>query len=317
MQKSCGNKSLVHALAITGLEGTGKTQLVLHYIEEHKKRYDTVLWLNAQNNMTTISSFERCCNALSIKFHQQSTSSLLPDASAVQKLLEWLASRETHQKWLVVIDNADTLDQLHHIIPHNGLAGSIILTSQDGKAAKLLHRTKCVTVDEMNIDEGQALLAQFMDIDLPRARPKTISLLEELVSELDGIALAIDLASARIRDDMDEKPQAPNAHVEDCGIAAIEECLEILDERRESLLSDPERNTISAYNKTIWTVWETVLSSMTRSEQSDANVSAFPIQLLKFAVVLGPNFVYYEIFRSLLRPQSRSSVVVQELVAMF
>jgi hypothetical protein len=43
MQKPCGPKFLVHALAVTGLGGTGKAQLVLHYIEEHKQNYDTIL----------------------------------------------------------------------------------------------------------------------------------------------------------------------------------------------------------------------------------------------------------------------------------
>jgi hypothetical protein len=38
MGKPCGNKSLVHALAVTGLGGTGKTQLVLRYIEQHKQK---------------------------------------------------------------------------------------------------------------------------------------------------------------------------------------------------------------------------------------------------------------------------------------
>ena len=43
MQKSCGSKTLVHALALVGLGGTVKTQLVLRYIEQHRKRYDTIL----------------------------------------------------------------------------------------------------------------------------------------------------------------------------------------------------------------------------------------------------------------------------------
>jgi hypothetical protein len=54
MQKSCGSKSLVHSLAATGLGGTGKTQLVLHYIENNRKRYDTILWLDVLDNTTTI-----------------------------------------------------------------------------------------------------------------------------------------------------------------------------------------------------------------------------------------------------------------------
>jgi CO dehydrogenase nickel-insertion accessory protein CooC1 len=71
MQKPCGPKFLVHALAVTGLGGTGKAQLVLHYIEEHKQNYDTILWIDAQDETALRSSFARCCNALSIDFKRE------------------------------------------------------------------------------------------------------------------------------------------------------------------------------------------------------------------------------------------------------
>jgi hypothetical protein len=42
VQKPCGSKLLAHTLAITGLGGIGKTQLVLNYVQEHGKKYDTI-----------------------------------------------------------------------------------------------------------------------------------------------------------------------------------------------------------------------------------------------------------------------------------
>jgi KaiC/GvpD/RAD55 family RecA-like ATPase len=67
MENSCGNKSLVHAIAVTGLGGTGKTQLALRYVEQHKQKYDTILWIDTHDEKTIKSSFARCCNALLIE----------------------------------------------------------------------------------------------------------------------------------------------------------------------------------------------------------------------------------------------------------
>jgi hypothetical protein len=140
---------------LTGLGGTGKTQLVLRYIEQHKNRYDTILWLDVRDGITTMSSSKRCCGALSIAFDPRPTHDLLRDEPAVQKLLKWLSVREQGQKWLVVLDNADELDQLPQIVPQNAHAGSVIITSQDGKAAELLQRAKSTKVDKMGMNKGK------------------------------------------------------------------------------------------------------------------------------------------------------------------
>jgi ABC-type phosphate/phosphonate transport system ATPase subunit len=57
---------LAHAVAVIGLGGTGKTQLVLRCIHKHQEEYDTVLWLNAQSVKTARSGVERCRRALGL-----------------------------------------------------------------------------------------------------------------------------------------------------------------------------------------------------------------------------------------------------------
>ena len=245
-----------------------------------------------------ISSFERCCNALSIEHKQQSTSGLPHDAPAVQKLLAWLAARGADQKWLVVLDNVDTLDHLSHVIPQNARAGSVIITSQDGKAAKLLYRAKHTKVDSMGVDEAKALLAQCMDINLSQAHEKIVSLLEQLSKYLDGIALALNLAGARIRDGMENKLGLDDTDVEAVATAALEQYFIDFEEHKSSVLADAEQSSVSSYKKTIWTVWETVLASLERSAQSDAQASAYPLQLLKLAAILGPTVIHREVFRA-------------------
>lgn len=57
---------LAHAVAVIGLGGTGKTQLVLRYIEEHEGNCDTVFWIDLRSAETTLSSYERCCRVLGL-----------------------------------------------------------------------------------------------------------------------------------------------------------------------------------------------------------------------------------------------------------
>ena len=298
MQKSCGSKTLVHALALIGLGGTGKTQLVCRYIEQHQKRYDTILWLDVRDEMTTMSSFKRCCDALSIAFRERSSDGLLHDAPAVQKLLEWLAAREKGQKWLVVLDNADELENLAQIIPHNALAGSVIITSHGADAAKLLLRARCTNVDKMEIDECKALLANCMEIDLSNASLDVTIRLVKLALRLDGIPLALDLAGARIWDDIDNRPHVDKSNGEGDVLDAIEQYLVDLEEHAKSMLSDPDHIAAKTYKKTIWSVWETVLSSLKHSEQRGSESRDCTLHLLTLAVVLGPTVVHDEIFRA-------------------
>jgi hypothetical protein len=227
------------------------------------------------------------------KLERTQTSDAFHDDPVVQKLHHWLASRGEDQKWLVVFDNADTLDHLSLIIPQNKSAGSVIVTSQVAEAAKLFPGARTLVVDKMEIQEAKALLAQRVDTDLLDAEWKVTTLLEEVASRLDGIPLAVNLAGARIRDDMDRYSDSGES-----AAAAVERYIADLEEHKRSVLSDSAHTLSSSYKKTIWSVWGTVLSSLNRSETSDADVDAFPLHLLRLAVLLGPDVLHRELFRS-------------------
>jgi hypothetical protein len=79
LEKSHGGNGLAHATAVIGLGGTGKTQLVLCYIEEHEEEYDIVLWIDAQSEETTRSSYERCRRALGLPVEVLASDGTLQD----------------------------------------------------------------------------------------------------------------------------------------------------------------------------------------------------------------------------------------------
>lgn len=102
---------------------------MLRWIEKHKTRYDSVLWLDVQSPETTGLSFERCCRQLKLPIERRMETQTLQDSGSVRTVLHWPSCREEGQEWLVVIDNADDLTWgLHAVIP-KGRMGTVIVTS--------------------------------------------------------------------------------------------------------------------------------------------------------------------------------------------
>jgi GTPase SAR1 family protein len=114
---------------VTGLGGTGKTQLVLRYIEEHEDEYDSVLWIDVRSEETARASYERCCRELRLPVEAAPGGRLLQDIPSVQVMLSWLRDRSEDKRWLAVLDNADDLSwDVSGIVP-KGKAGTVIVTS--------------------------------------------------------------------------------------------------------------------------------------------------------------------------------------------
>jgi tetratricopeptide (TPR) repeat protein len=277
---------LAHAVAVTGLGGTGKTQLVLRYIEEHEKDYDTILWIDVRSEETARSSYERCCRALGLPVEAPLSDGLLQDMPSVQAVLSWLRSRDEDKRWLAVVDNADDLSRdVGGIVP-KGKAGTVIVTSQDAQAARLLGgRTPTVKVDAMEPEEAVRLVLKYFDEPLCRG-DGCLTLIEEITECLDRLALAMDLAGARVRADVENGVDLATA---------LRRYLTDYRRYQGKLLRDEEFSRVSAYKKTVWTAWETSLSSLRKIEDSQPDI--YPVQLLSFATMLDRANVQDELFR--------------------
>jgi tetratricopeptide (TPR) repeat protein len=277
---------LAYAVAVVGLGGTGKTQLVLRYIEEHQEDYDTVLWIDVRSEETARSSYERCCRELGLPVEDAAGDGPLQDVPAVQAVLSWLRGRGEDKRWLAVVDNADDLTwDLSGIVP-KGKAGTVIVTSQDAQAARLLGgRTSTVKVDAMEPEEAVRLVLNYFDGSV-RPENGCRILVEEITECLDRLALAIDLAGARIQVDVENGDDLATA---------LRRYLTDYRRYQDKLLRDEEFSRVGAYKKTMWTAWETSLSSLRKIEDSQPDI--YPIQLLSFATMLDRANVQDELFR--------------------
>lgn len=275
-----------HAVVVTGLGGTGKTQLVLRYIEEHEEDFDTVLWIDVRSEEAARSAYERCCRALGLAVKAPASDRPLQDVPAVQDVLSWLRCRGEDKRWLAVVDNADDLSWgVSDIVP-KGKAGAVIVTSQDAQASRLLGgHTPTVKVDAMEKEEAFRLMLKYFDEPIAEG-DGCLDMIEEIIINLDRLALGIDLAGSRIRADVDQ-----GDHLAD----ALQQYLSDYQRHQDKLLRDEEFACMSTYKKTVWTAWETSLSSLRKVEKSQRNI--YPIQLLRFVTLLNRANVQEELFR--------------------
>jgi hypothetical protein len=263
VKRPLGGAGLANGATVFGLGGTGKTQLVLRYIETHKALYESVLWLDVHSQETTKSSFERCCRQLGLPVDRRTEAQILQDSIPVRTVLRWLNSRKEGQEWLVVIDNADDLTwDLHAIIP-KGCVGTVIITSNDRAASTLLDgKSDIVHVDAMTNGESLTLLLKVIEVENAITADDTRVLLENTIERLDKLPLAIDVAGRRIRT-VASIPQGDNGLVgEEHLNNALQRFLDDLKLHGSKLLRDTAINWTPSYRKTIWTVWESSFASL-------------------------------------------------------
>jgi tetratricopeptide (TPR) repeat protein len=269
-----------HALAIHGLGGSGKTQLALNYVMEHREDYSPTLWIDAQDRETTLSSFYRCATELQLQVSSDPVQvSALVDSPTVQTVLRWLRDRkESDHEWLVVLDNADDFSWgLGRIIP-KGRRGNVIITSQDGESARSMN-SECekLEVGTMGHIEARGLLLRHLKLNPGSASKDVQTICEKIVKRLGYLPLAIDLAGATI----DKKPDQEEA---------LKQYLAYYNTHRDELLQSAAFRDLSASQKTVWTVWDATLAKI-KEQYPDVH------SVLAFLAHFKHGFVQDELFR--------------------
>ena len=178
--------------ALSGLGGIGKTQTALEYAYRHQSEYEHMFWVRAEQETELITGYVSLAKALPIPGHQQE------DQQAIATLMkQWLA---THDRWLLVLDNADDLRQLRPYLPTTN--GHILLTTRAHALGDLANK---VEATRMDTDEGALLLLRRAkviadDADLAAASDIDQALAHALTTEMDGLPLALDQAGAYIEE---------------------------------------------------------------------------------------------------------------------
>jgi tetratricopeptide (TPR) repeat protein len=106
--------------AITGLGGVGKSQVAARYVQQRADGYDVVAWVRAEDG--GIADLAQLAAKLGAPVEG------LSPRECAQLALDWLG--DSTQRWLLVLDNVESAEQLDDLRPTTG-RGRVLVTSRD------------------------------------------------------------------------------------------------------------------------------------------------------------------------------------------
>ena len=177
--------------AFTGLGGIGKTQLAVEYAYRFRREYRTVLWARAESTDTLSASYTEIAMLLNLPERNEQEQPLV-----IQATKRWL---QTHQDWLLILDNADEPDLIAPFLPHV-MSGHLLITTR-ATALRRLGVVSPFVVETLAPEEGALLLlrrAGLLPPDVPfeQATQQDQTLALQITHELGGLPLALDQAGA-------------------------------------------------------------------------------------------------------------------------
>jgi hypothetical protein len=254
--------SSIGTAALVGLGGVGKTQTAARYAHLRRDHYDAVLWATAASREALVSDFVAIAARLGVP--------QMGAAETVAAVERWL---ETHENWLLVLDNADDLGRLGNFIPSGGL-GHVLLTTQ---AQATGTGAPAIEVTDMEAGEGGFFVVRRAKLVSQQTAahevPTSLREAAEAIStELGGLLLALDQAGAFVEESA-------------CGLSAY---LDLYRERRAKLLERRGSSTSSHPDS----VAATFALAFEKIEQASPAAS----DVLRLCAFLSPDVIPEEIF---------------------
>lgn len=121
-EKLASGRTTVLTQTLSGLGGVGKTQLAVHYAYEHAAEYRLVWWLRAEESPALASDFASLARHLGLPER-----GILDQREVIAAVRLYL---ESHDRWLLVFDNAEEPRDLRPYIPRSG-SGHVLITSRN------------------------------------------------------------------------------------------------------------------------------------------------------------------------------------------
>ena len=271
--RSSNAAALTQAQAISGLGGIGKTQIAVEYAYRNRDHYKAVFWINASTRNAISADFVTIAALLGLPVQQEQD-------IVVRAVKNWLTD---HTGWLLILDNVDNLAMVADFLPVHG-TGDVLLTTRLQALGTI---ARGIEVEKMGMDEGMMLLLRRAKIIAPdemleQAPKESREQAAFILSELDGLPLALDQAAAYIEE----------TH---CGLAQY---LNLYGSRREDLLLRRGQSPLD-HPKSVTATWSLSLQQIKQESSSAAellyllaflNPEAIPEEIISLgAAELGPS----------------------------
>ncbi|MBD2022002.1 tetratricopeptide repeat protein [Leptolyngbya sp. FACHB-36] len=178
---------LSQAAAIAGLGGIGKTQTAIEYAYRYfcdTPTYEWVFWVRADTDLNLVTGLAEIARSLDLRGDK------LDELAAQTR--RWL---ETHDRWLLIFDNADEPNLLKPWLPRNP-QGRVLLTSRSRRFVSL-GISKPIELKQLSLEESIAFLQQRCDRSSMDATE--LAAVRGLAQALDGLPLALEQAAAYLQ----------------------------------------------------------------------------------------------------------------------
>jgi tetratricopeptide (TPR) repeat protein len=186
---------LTQPQAIRGLGGIGKTQTAVEYAYRHRNAYSAVFWVKAELREELMTGFGEIAKVLQLPQQDAQDQSVI-----ITAVKEWF---KTHERWLLIVDNADDLTVAREFLPSSG-QGHVLLTTRAAATGQI---AQAVELKKMSHHDGALFLlrrakriADQGEWENATEADQKVAL--EIAQEMDGLPLALDQAGAYVEEMM-------------------------------------------------------------------------------------------------------------------
>ncbi|KFY18119.1 hypothetical protein V492_00130 [Pseudogymnoascus sp. VKM F-4246] len=118
--------SSLRSLALYGMGGVGKSHVAMKYLDKKLaiKNFEAIFWINAENPVSIQQSF----TDIALKLKLPDTGPASHDENRMI-LKGWL--QQTECKWMIIYDNAETIELLRDYWPLSGSNGRVLITTRN------------------------------------------------------------------------------------------------------------------------------------------------------------------------------------------
>lgn len=271
--------------AVTGLGGSGKTQLMLRYAETHLDTYSAVFWIDARSEHTILESFKLIAQILNIGSavsfsldNSQQGSALIRKALVddTYSFKMWIQARR--RPWLLLFDNLDDIlltSSISKFFPSaSSSPGSIIITSRRRLWIQgwFLKEIDCLDpISARNLLFRHAQASNPSEIQIAQA--------ERIVLEPGFFPLSVSLAGCYIQ-----------------VVGTMDRYIMHFEERKRDLLKKVlGKPSLGAYHVSVLIAWQTSLDLLPQSA----------IRLFHLFCALDRNSISVDLLRRACSPKQR------------
>jgi hypothetical protein len=174
-------------VVLTGLGGTGKTQLAVEYAYRQRADYDLVWWVRSEQPTSLLGDYASLAGQTPLAAGLKTAENAAQEAVA-EAVRGWL---ERHRRWLLVLDNVEEPAAIIELLPRSG-GGHVLLTTQAEAGWEQLADLLPVEV------LAPADAAGFLLSRTKEEGPEAAAAARTLANSLGGLPLALEQAAAYV-----------------------------------------------------------------------------------------------------------------------